>query len=137
LHDVTEPTSIARLAAQAGVSQFHFIRQFEAVFGTTPHQLRIKERIERAKNMLLDDRAVTDVCMDVGFSSLGSFSSSFARRVGMSPSDYRRRARRVVVQVPAQLLAPGCLSLLAFLPAEAFRNFGEAASARLVQDTDF
>jgi AraC-like DNA-binding protein len=131
LHDIAAPTSVTRLAAQAGVSPFHFIRQFEAVFGTTPHQLRIRARIDRAKDLLLDDRAVTDVCMDIGFSSLGSFSSSFARRVGVSPSDYRRR----IVQVPAHLLAPGCLSLLAFLPAHAFRNFGEAAPAALVQDT--
>jgi AraC-like DNA-binding protein len=131
LHDVTAPTSIASLAAQAGISPFHFIRQFEAVFGTTPHQLRIKARIDRAKDLLLEERAVTDVCMDIGFSSLGSFSSSFARRVGVSPSVYRRR----IVQVPAHLLAPGCLSLLAFLPAQAFRNFEEAAPASLVQDT--
>ncbi|HTU59945.1 MAG TPA: AraC family transcriptional regulator [Polyangiales bacterium] len=133
LHDLSEPTSIARLASQARVSPFHFIRQFEAVFGTTPHQLRIEARIQRAKDLLLHDRSVTEVCMDVGFSSLGSFSSSFARRVGVSPSDYRRQAKRVV-QVRAQLLAPGCLSLLAFLPAEAFRNFEEAAAAQSMQD---
>ena len=133
LHDVGESASIARLASHAGVSPFHFIRQFEAVFGTTPHQLRIEARIRRAKDLLLRDRPVTEVCMDVGFSSLGSFSSSFARRVGVSPSNYRRHAKRAF-QVPAQLITPGCLSLLAFLPAEAFRNFGEAHTAQSMQD---
>jgi len=126
LHEIHDSISIAGLAEQAGISQFHFIRQFEAVFGSTPHQLRIQARIERAKDMLLRDEAsVTEVCMDIGFSSLGSFSSSFARRVGMSPSDYRR-SRRGLTQVQAQLIAPGCYAMLAFLPAEAFRNFGEA-----------
>jgi AraC-like DNA-binding protein len=125
LHEVHEPISIAGLARQAGMSQFHFIRQFEAVFGSTPHQLRIQARIERAKDLLLRDRAsVTEVCMDLGFSSLGSFSSSFARRVGMSPSDYRR-SMRMLTQVQAQLISPGCYAMLAFLPPEAFRNFGE------------
>lgn len=108
------------------MSQFHFIRQFEAVFGSTPHQLRIQARIERAKHMLLRDEAsVTEVCMDIGFSSLGSFSSLFTRRVGVSPSDYRRRMRAPTA-VQAQLIAPGCYAMLAFLPPEAFRNFGEA-----------
>jgi AraC-like DNA-binding protein len=126
LHEVAAPASIASLAAQARMSPFHFIRQFEALFGTTPHQLRIQARIDRAKHMLARDAgSVTDVCLDVGFSSLGSFSSLFTRRVGISPSDYRRR----FVQVPAWLLAPGCFSLLAFLPPEAFRNFGEASRA--------
>jgi AraC-like DNA-binding protein len=116
------------------MSQFHFIRQFEALFGSTPHQLRIQLRIAAAKHMLARDQAsVTGVCMDVGFSSLGSFSSSFARRVGMSPSDYRRRAHRLV-QMQSLLLAPGCFNLLAWLPAEAFRNFGEASPLSLGQD---
>lgn len=123
LHEVSEPLSVAHVAAQAGMSQFHFIRQFEAVFGLTPHQLRIQARIERAKLMLeRDEASVTGVCMDVGFSSLGSFSSSFTRRVGVNPSDYRRFARRYV-QVPGQLLlVPGCFGLLALLPREAFGN---------------
>jgi AraC-like DNA-binding protein len=126
LHETSDPISVAGLAEQAGMSQFHFIRQFEAVFGSTPHQLRIQARIERAKHMLQRDRAsVTEVCMDIGFSSLGSFSSSFARRVGMSPSDYRRSVR-ALSPVATQLIAPGCYAMLAFLPAEAFRNFGEA-----------
>jgi len=134
LTEVTEPLSIAELARRAGMSQFHFIRQFEALFGTTPHQLRMKARIDHAKRMLSSDQAsVTTVCMDVGFASLGSFSSLFARRVGMSPSEYRR----VHVQVPDQLLAPAhsCFGVLAQLPLEAFRNFGEATHPGALQDS--
>jgi AraC-like DNA-binding protein len=115
------------------VSPYHFIRQFEAVFGVTPHQFRIQERLEAARHLLaLGRHSVTDVCMEVGFSSLGSFSTLFTRRVGEAPSAYRRRVR-VFVQVPGALpaiLTPGCFSLMGQLPASAFgnrrRNFREA-----------
>jgi AraC-like DNA-binding protein len=125
--DRESPPSIAEIAGQLEISPFHFIRQFQAVFGVTPHQLRIEARLERAKRLLaLGRRSVTEVCLEVGFSSLGSFSSLFLRRVGASPSEYRRR---VMVQVPAATpaeLFPGCLSLMARLPPAAFRNFREA-----------
>jgi len=124
--DVSPP--LAQIAAQQGMSQFHFIRLFEALFGETPHQLRIRARIERAKGLLARDMSVTQVCMDVGFSSLGSFSSSFTRRVGESPVAYRRHVR-TLIQVGATLspsILPGCLGLMALLPVDAFRNFGEA-----------
>ena len=98
------------------MSPFHFIRRFESVFGTTPHQFRIQSRLERAKHLLvLSDYSVTDVCMEVGFSSLGSFSALFARRFGTPPSAYRRQVRSLLA-VPGELpkvLAPGCLSLMA------------------------
>lgn len=121
--------SIDEVAREAGISPFHFIRQFEAVFGWTPHQLRIQSRLDRAKRLLAAGGfSVTDVCMEVGFSSLGSFSDLFTRRVGESPSSFRRRARSMV-EVPGTLpreLFPGCLSLMARLPASAFRSFREA-----------
>lgn len=108
--------SIRDVAREAAMSPFHFIRQFEAVFGETPHQFRIQSRLERAKQLLaLSDYSVTDVCMEVGFSSLGSFSALFARRFGTPPSGYRRRVRSLVT-VPGQWpveLVPGCLSLMA------------------------
>src|SRR5215469_14443674 len=92
--------SVREVARQVEISPFHFIRQFEAVFGVTPRQFRIGSRIQRAKRLLAVGRlTVTDVCMEVGFSSLGSFSDTFARRVGTSPSAYQRQAR-VMVQVP-------------------------------------
>lgn|SRR5262249_53937682 len=117
------------IARALRLSPYHFIRQFHAVFGATPHQVRIEARLDRAKRLLaLGERSVTDVCMDVGFSSVGSFSSLFARRVGTTPSAYRRSVR-ALVQVPGTLpatLVPGCLSLMALLPRHAFRNFREA-----------
>ena len=108
--------SIREVAREAAMSPFHFIRRFEAFFGATPHQFRIQSRLERAKHLLaLSDYSVTDVCMEVGFSSLGSFSALFARRFGTPPSAYRRQVRSLIA-VPGELpreLAPGCLSLMA------------------------
>lgn len=127
--DVPAPCSIAELAHGCNLSPTQFIRQFQALFGETPHQLRIRSRIERAKEMLaLDRESVTGVCLEVGCSSLGSFSTTFAQRVGASPSEYRRQLRPLV-QVPGSwppALIPGCLSLLTQLPSSAFRNFREA-----------
>ena len=113
VHDRT--LTIDEVAREAAMSPFHFIRQFSAVFGDTPHQIRIKARLDRARHLLASgERSVTDICMEVGFSSHGSFSTLFARRVGVSPSEYRRRARSMVA-VPgmaATHLFPGCLSLM-------------------------
>ncbi len=118
---VAEATPVARIAAIVGISPFHFIRLFDAVFGETPHQYRTRTRLERAKELLAAGGSVTDVCFEVGFSSVGSFSRLFARRVGMSPSTYRRRARGAD-------LHPGCLPLMAL----GFRNFREAPAAPAV-----
>ena len=104
------------VAREVQMSPFHFIRQFTALFGTTPHQFRIRSRIDRAKYLLaVGDESVTDVCMQLGLSSLGSFSLLFATRVGVPPSAYRRRARPMVVVpgMPPPQLFPGCLSLMA------------------------
>jgi AraC-like DNA-binding protein len=122
LLEADETLSIPTIAEHVGISPYHFIRRFESVFGTTPHQLRIRTRLERAKHLLALDRSVTEVCMEVGFASLGSFSSAFARRVGVSPSAYQRRVR-ALVQVPGTLpieLVPGCYSLMGRLPAYVF-----------------
>jgi AraC-like DNA-binding protein len=126
LRESREPSpTIEQLAREVRISPFHFIRQFETVFGITPHQFRIASRIELAKQLLAGgEHSVTDVCMEVGFSSLGSFSTLFAQRVGESPSAYRRRIRRLVA-VPnrgVNHLAPGCLSLMSALPTSAFRS---------------
>src|SRR5262249_20695873 len=122
---------IRDIAREARMSPFHFIRQFEALFGFTPHQFRIQVRLDRAKLLLARGGvSVTEVCMEVGFASLGSFSDLFTRRIGMSPSAYQRAAR-VMVHVPGafpQELFPGCLSLMACLPPSAFRNFQEACA---------
>jgi AraC-like DNA-binding protein len=122
LVESADELSIKDIAAQVGISPFHFIRRFESVFGVTPHQLRIRTRLDRAKQLLALDRAVTEVCMEVGFSSLGSFSTTFTRRIGISPSAYQRRTR-TLVQVPGTLpveLIPSCFWLMSKLPANAF-----------------
>jgi AraC-like DNA-binding protein len=126
LSEVPErPVSIEEVAREANISPFHFIRQFEAVFGATPHQYRMRFRLEMAKRLLAKGQhSVTEVCMEVGFASLGSFSDLFTRRVGETPSAYRRRVR-AMVQVPGALpasLTPGCLSLMSRLPPSAFAN---------------
>jgi AraC-like DNA-binding protein len=108
------PLRLRQLAATALLSPFQFIRRFNALFGETPHQLRIRARIDLARTLLaLTERAVTDVCFDVGFSSLGSFSALFKRRTGMSPSAYRAHVRAIGSREAVRAaVAPGCLTLM-------------------------
>ena len=117
------PLSIDAIAHAAQVSPFHFIRQFEAVFGSTPHQYRMQRRLERARRLLAaGDQSVTDICLEVGFSSLGSFSDLFKRRVGETPTEYRRRMQVVIPVAGDPLHAmPGCLSLMWHLPSTTSR----------------
>jgi AraC-like DNA-binding protein len=126
--------SVKHIAREVAISPYHFIRQFEAVFGMTPHQFRIRSRLDQARLLLaMGEHSVTEICMEVGFSSLGSFSELFTRSFGLPPSAYKRRAR-AMVQVPGnfpQELFPGCLSLMGSLPAAAFRNFQEARPSLL------
>lgn len=83
---------IPRLARIAEVSQAHFIRTFRATFGETPHRYLLRRRVERAMFLLrATDRNVTDICFDVGFSSLGTFSRTFHDVVGESPTEFRQR----------------------------------------------
>ena len=114
LREVDRPLSIEQVAREAAVSPFHFIRQFQALFGETPHQYRIRARLDQAKHLLeSSDYTVTDVCMEVGFSSLGSFSDLFARRMGVAPSLYRRRFRsRISVTGALPAAHRGCLPLM-------------------------
>ena len=110
-----EPLPMVAVARASGLTRFHFIRLFKAVFGETPHQYRSRAQIEKAKHLLiLSHLSVTDVCMAIGFSSLGSFSALFSGRVGISPSEFQRRYRSTSApeqQLPASLI-PGCLLLL-------------------------
>jgi len=81
-----------QLAAVAGVSKYHFARSFEATYGETPIRYLTRRRIERAQDLLRTaNLTVTEVCMIVGFASLGSFSSRFTQLVGESPTAYRNR----------------------------------------------
>jgi AraC-like DNA-binding protein len=106
--------SVRELAEVAGLSRFHFIRVFDALFGSTPHQLRIRARFDRARDLLArKELSITEICFEVGAASLGTFSDQFRRHVGLAPSDYRRSAR----SVPE---VPGCLGLMTQLPETAF-----------------
>jgi AraC-like DNA-binding protein len=117
LQQLDDPApTIEELAREVGISSFHFIRQFEAVFGVTPHQYRIQVRLDRARYLLAASPAsVTEICMEVGFSSLGSFSTLFTRRFGEAPTAYRRRIRTAD-------LMPGCLTLMGKLPDRSFQE---------------
>ncbi len=91
--DYAEPLDIASLARVAHVSQAHFIRTFRTVFGETPNRYLQRRRVERAMFLLREsDRSITDICMAVGFTSLGTFSRMFRAVVGVAPSEFRRKS---------------------------------------------
>jgi transcriptional regulator GlxA family with amidase domain len=117
----TEPLDLARLAAVAGISKYHFQRLFAATYGRTPAAYVSERRVERAQDLLrATNLTVTEVCHAVGFTSLGSFSGRFRELVGESPSQFQRRwaadgAPRI----------PGCFI---FMWGLAERRPGESAS---------
>ena len=91
-HNYREPLVLDELARVAGVSKYHFARSFEAAYGETPIRYLTRRRIERAQDLLrVANLTVTEVCMAVGFASLGSFSARFRQLVGESPTAYRDR----------------------------------------------
>jgi AraC-like DNA-binding protein len=92
-----ESVTLEDCAIEAGLSPWHTLRLFRAAFGETPKGFITRLRIERAEHLLtVTDRSVTEVCFDVGFSSLGTFSTLFKRNLGLSPREYRRQVRRWV-----------------------------------------
>lgn len=112
----TEPLDIPALARIALVSDAHFIRTFKHTFGETPHRYLQRRRVERAMHLLREtDRSVTDICMSVGFTSLGTFSRTFREVVGQSPSEFR-----AAVPPPA---VPTCFTKRWGRPS----SFGEAS----------
>jgi AraC-like DNA-binding protein len=105
-----EPMPLCELAAAVGLSDFHFLRAYRQAFGQTPHQHLTRLRLEQAKRALARGEAVTEVCLEVGYASLGSFSSLFSRATGRSPRAWQREVR-ALVSVPAdlpRLYIPGC-----------------------------
>jgi AraC-like DNA-binding protein len=121
-----EPLDVPAVAAVAHISPAHFSRSYRAVFGETPHRYLQRRRVERSMFLLRDtDRSITDVCLDVGFTSLGTFSRTFRAIVGETPSAYRAGNGPIV--------APNCVQLAAMRPREAApalaesSRFGEAA----------
>jgi AraC-like DNA-binding protein len=109
-HCYDHPLSLDQISEKACFSRYHFLRLFRQAFHKTPHQYLIERRIEKAKELLSsEDLRVTDVCFEVGFQSLGSFSSLFHRYVGHAPVTYRERARR---NEAARRKIPGCFLVM-------------------------
>ena len=104
-----EPLDVRSVAAVAHVSEAHFSRSFRTVFGETPHHYLQRRRVERSMFLLREtDRSVTAICLDVGFTSLGTFSRTFRDIVGEAPSAYR--------QGHGPIVAPHCVQLAAMRP---------------------
>lgn len=99
--EYSRPLDVAALARAALMSTAHFSRQFRAAYGETPYSYLMTRRIERAMALLRrDDMSVTEVCLAVGCSSLGSFSARFTQLVGETPTAYRARDHSELAAVP-------------------------------------
>lgn len=109
-HEYAEPLDVPAMARTALMSPAHFSRRFRAAYGETPHSYLMTRRIERAKALLRQGMSVTDTCVAVGCTSLGSFSSRFTEIVGIPPSQYRNRDHRGCEVVPP------CVSKVATRP---------------------
>jgi AraC-like DNA-binding protein len=96
-----DPLDVPAMARRALMSPAHFSRRFRAAYGETPYSYLMTRRIERAMALLRAGVSVTDACMAVGCTSLGSFSSRFTELVGVTPSAYRAREHRAVTAMPA------------------------------------
>ena len=102
-----QPLSVEEIASHAGFSHYHFIRFFHRTYGITPHQYLTRKRIQQAQRLLaLTELSVTEICLAVGFQSLGSFSTLYHRQTGYSPSEHR--ARLQAQQRHLQQVAPAC-----------------------------
>src|SRR3954471_13960965 len=119
-----DPLGVEDMAAAAGLSRAHFSREFRRAFGVSPHAYLLTRRLERAAALLrMTDRSVADVCVSVGLSSVGSFTTSFTRMFGASPTAYR--ARYPPASAHAQV--PWCVHRVYGRPQH--RTFREDSSA--------
>ena len=104
------PLDLEEISSHACFSRYHFLRLFRQAFNKTPHQYLVERRIERAKELLSSENLrVTDVCYEVGFQSLGSFSSLFRKSVGHPPIIYREKSRE---RQAAKRQIPGCFLVM-------------------------
>jgi AraC-like DNA-binding protein len=121
-----EPLDVAAVAAVAHVSPAHFSRSFRAVFGETPHRYLQRRRVERAMFLLREtDRSITDICFDVGFASLGTFSRTFRDIVGDSPTAYRLGH--------GPMVAPNCFQMAATRPWAAVTATQQSSSGEATE----
>ena len=96
---LAEPLDLDRIAEVAAISKFHLVRVFDEITGTTPHHFLACLRVQRAKDLLLkSETTITDVCLEVGYNSLGTFSKTFSELVGLSPQEFRRMPRRLTAK---------------------------------------
>jgi len=98
--DYASPLDVPTIAAHALMSPAHFSRQFRAAYGETPYSYLMTRRVERAMALLRGGMSVTDACMAVGCTSLGSFSSKFTELMGETPTAYRSREHLAVSAMP-------------------------------------
>jgi len=133
-----EPLDVAAVAGVANLSEAHFIRSFRATFGETPHRYLQRRRVERSMFLLREtDSSVTDICLTVGFTSLGTFSRTFCEIVGETPSDYRERhgpmgAPNCFQMATSRPVTPAARTGAASVPQRPVvesSSFGEAAAA--------
>ena len=124
--EYARPLDVAALARAALMSTAHFSRQFRAAYGETPYGYLMTRRIERAKALLRrGDMSVTEVCMEVGCTSLGSFSARFTQLVGETPTAYRARDHGALAGVP------GCIAKDLTRPSREPSRIGETPGSRL------
>jgi len=102
-----DPLDVDDLAAAAGLSRAHFSREFRRAFGESPHAYLLTRRLERAAALLRNtDHSVADICFSVGLQSLGSFTTSFTRTYGVSPTAYRA----AFPPAAARVVVPSCIT---------------------------
>lgn len=122
--EYARPLEVAELARAALMSTAHFSRRFRATYGETPYAYLMTRRIERAKALLRrGDMSVTEVCMEVGCTSLGSFSARFTELVGETPTAYRARDHSALAGVP------GCVAKDVTRPSRKSSRIGETGEA--------
>ena len=109
-NNYADDIDLDNIADEAYFSKFHFIRLFKNIYGKTPHQYLTSVRIEKAMLLLRTNKAVSEVCLSVGFESLSSFGSLFKRIVGVTPSAFLEEQRQIKIQILKTPLkfVPGC-----------------------------
>lgn len=111
-NNYSEKIDLDNISDEAFFSKFHFIRQFKKIYGKTPHQYLTTVRIEKAMLLLKTDLPVATVCYEVGFESIGSFSTLFKRIAGLAPSSYLLRQQQIrahILHAPLEYI-PGCFA---------------------------
>ena len=105
-----EPIDLDQISQQAFLSRFHFHRLFRKIYKRTPHQYLTQKRLDKAKDLLSNNKPVTEVCNEVGFESIGSFSVLFKKEIGFAPQYYRNMAYKKKLDQLAQpkIAIPHC-----------------------------